>query len=157
MTKKIGRPSKYRDEYAELAFHYCLLGATDKQLADAFGTTEQTINGWKRAHPAFFESLRRGKSEADARVASSLYHRALGYEHEEDDIRALNGEIVITPTIKHYPPDTTAAIFWLKNRRSVEWRDIKAVDHSSSDGSMSPAGNDYDAKIRAIRDRIAGE
>ena len=56
-------------------------------------------------------------------MASKLFHRATGYEHPEDDIKSVNGEIVITPTVKHYPPDTTAAIFWLKNRRPDLWRD----------------------------------
>lgn len=137
-TRKPGRPSKYRKEFVEQAYKLCLLGATDKQLADFFKTTEAAINRWKTAHPEFRESLKAGKIQADAEIAKSLYHRALGYEHPEDDIRALNGGIVITPTIKHYPPDTTAAIFWLKNRQPAVWRDRQELDHRSSDGSMTP-------------------
>ncbi|GAB7207355.1 hypothetical protein OS21_38510 [Dickeya oryzae] len=66
----------------------------------------------------------------------------MGYEHEEDDIKAVNGEIVITPTIKRYPPDTTAAIFWLKNRQPKIWRDKQDINHTSDDGSMTPRGLD---------------
>ena len=40
----------------------------------------------------------------------------------------VNGQIVITPTIKHYPPDTTAGIFWLKNRQRDKWRDKPEAD-----------------------------
>lgn len=125
-----GRPSKYDPAKApEQAYKLCLLGATDKELADFFGVSEQTLNNWKSQHPEFLESLNLGKSDADARVAESLFKRALGYSHPEDDIRVANGEIVITPTIKHYPPDTAAAIFWLKNRQRGKWRDKIEHDH----------------------------
>jgi hypothetical protein len=100
----------------------CELGAIDKDVAQALGVTEQTINNWKVANPEFFESLKIGKSQVDERVKQSLVHRAMGYTHTEDDIRIINGEIVITQTVKHYPPDTTACIFWLKNRMPDEFR-----------------------------------
>ena len=118
-----GQPTSYKPEYAEQAFKLCLLGATDAEMASFFDVSESTINNWKVAHPEFLESIRRGKAEADANVASSLYQRALGYSHPEDDIRVADGAIVITPTIKHYPPDTTAGIFWLKNRAPNKWRE----------------------------------
>lgn len=118
-----GRPTDFKDEMCVQAEKLCLLGATDKQLADFFGVTEQTINNWKNDHPKFFESIKRGKLDADTKVAESLYKRALGYSHPEDDIKVCDKEIIITPTIKHYPPETTAAIFWLKNRQPKNWRD----------------------------------
>lgn len=119
----MGRPTKYKEEYNELAFKYCLLGATDKQLAQFFEVNEDSIHEWKKRHPKFSESLKRGKEEADSKVAQSLYRRALGYEHKEDQIFQYQGKPVVVPTIKHYPPDTTAAIFWLKNRQKEHWRD----------------------------------
>lgn len=135
-----GRPSKYDPaKTPEQAYKLCLLGATDKELADFFGVAESTLNKWKVDYPEFSEALNRGKVEADARVAQSLYHRALGYEHPDTDIRVVNGEIVITPTIKRYPPDTAAAIFWLKNRQRGKWRDKIEHDHGvQPDMSMSP-------------------
>ena len=129
-----GRPSSFKPEYTEQAVKLCRLGATDKEVADFFEVSEQTLNAWKKAHPAFLESLKRGKRVADAEVASKLFSRATGYEHPEDDIKAIAGEIVITPTIKHYPPDTTAAIFWLKNRRPDLWRDKVEQSHTGPDG-----------------------
>lgn len=122
-ARKPGRPSKYRDEFVEQARKLCLLGAKDKELASFFEVSEQTLNTWKTEHPAFLESLKAGKELADATIADSLYQRAKGYSHPEDDIRVVGGAIVITPTIKHYPPDSTALIFWLKNRRPDLWRD----------------------------------
>jgi hypothetical protein len=129
-----GRPSKYKPEYNEQAYKLCLLGATDKELASFFDTTEQTINAWKQNYPEFFESLKRGKEEADATIAQKLYHRAKGYEHPEDKIFNDNGKPLIVPTIKHYPPDTTAAIFWLKNRQSRKWRDKQETEITGKDG-----------------------
>ena len=119
----MARPSKYKAEYDEQAYKLCLLGATDKEIATFFNTTEQTINNWKKDHPTFFESLKAGKGVADSKVAEKLYQRALGYSHPEDKIFNANGQPLIVPTMKHYPPDSTAAIFWLKNRRKEDWRD----------------------------------
>ncbi|MGK3273546.1 terminase [Comamonas kerstersii] len=123
-----GRPSKYKAEYAEQAKKLCMLGMTDAELAAFFEVSESTLNLWKQAHPEFSESLKGGKTLADAEVSAKLFHRATGYEHPEDDIRVVNGQIVITPTIKHYPPDTTAGIFWLKNRQRDKWRDKPEAD-----------------------------
>lgn len=120
---KTGRPSSYKPEYAELARKFCLLGANDEKLAQLFEVSVSTVYLWKVEHAEFSEALKAGKEIADANVAHSLYHRALGYEHPEDDIRAMNGSIVITPTIKRYPPDTSAATLWLKNRQPAVWRD----------------------------------
>lgn len=128
--------SKYLPEYDERAYQLCLLGATDKFLADCFGVTEQTVNNWKKDHPSFFESLKRGKEVADAKVAEALFQRATGYEHEADDIKAVNGAIVITPTIKRYPPDPTAMIFWLKNRQPKLWREKPEGDIGDDGGQI---------------------
>lgn len=127
----VGRHSLYKSEYCEQAKKLCLLGATDKNLAYFFNICEATLNVWKIKYPEFMESLKSGKEIADSNVASSLYLRAIGYKHKEDDIRVCGKEIVVTPTIKHYPPDTVACIFWLKNRRPDLWRD--KVDHSFDD------------------------
>jgi hypothetical protein len=118
----VGRPSKYQPEYCKQAQKLCALGATDKELADFFEVSVSTLNLWKVEHPEFSESLKLGKEPADNRVRMALFHRALGYSHPEDDIRVVDGQIVITPTIKHYPPDTTACIFWAKNRMPDEFR-----------------------------------
>ena len=129
---KTGRPSKYKPEFAAQAAKLCKLGATDAQLADFFEVAVSTINLWKVQHSEFSESIKVPKAEADERVEQSLYRRALGYEHDETDIRVVDHAIIQTPTRKHYPPDTTAAIFWLKNRKPDAWRDKQEMEHSGS-------------------------
>jgi len=129
-----GRPTDYKPEYPEQARKLCKLGAIDVELADFFGVTVQTIGNWKAAHEEFFAATKLGKDESDARVEKSLYHRALGYSHDAVKIMAVDGAVVREEYREHYPPDTTAAIFWLKNRKPKEWRDIKAVEMSGIDG-----------------------
>lgn len=118
-----GRPSSFKTEYIELAKHFALLGATDKQMADAFGVAESTFHKWKIDYPELSESLKEGKLQADAMVSKSLYHRALGYSHEAVKIMTVAGAVEKVKYIEHYPPDTTACIFWLKNRQPEIWRD----------------------------------
>lgn len=127
-TAPVGRPTKYKSEYVDLAYKFCLLGATDAELGDFFDVCEETINDWKRTYSEFSASIKKGKEIADATVASKLYHRATGYEHPDIDIKMYEGQIIETPLVKHYPPDTTAGIFWLKNRQPKKWRDKVEVD-----------------------------
>lgn len=122
-----GRPSKFRPEFVEQARNYCLLGATDIDLAKFFGVSKATVNVWKQDYPSFSEALV-SKEIADAKVCGSLFHRANGYSHEDVDIRVVGGKIVKTKIIKHYPPDTAAAIFWMKNRQG--WRDKTETEHT---------------------------
>ncbi|MCG7657132.1 helix-turn-helix domain-containing protein [Wielerella bovis] len=123
-TKRpVGRPTKYKPEYADQARKFCLLGATDAEMADFFDVDERTINNWKEEFPDFFQSIKKGKLLADANVADRLYQRAMGYEAPDMDIRVVEGEVIETPMTKYYPPDTPAAIFWLKNRQKAKWRD----------------------------------
>lgn len=131
----MARPSKYEQKFAKQAEKICKLGATDAELADFFEVSVSTLNLWKLEHEEFSESLKLGKDPVDDKVEQSLYHRARGYSHPEDDIRVIDGQIVVTPTIKHYPPDTTACIFWLKNRRPDSWR---ATPEPGDDGYVQP-------------------
>jgi hypothetical protein len=135
-----GRPSAYKAHYAEQAYKLCLLGATDKELADFFEVEESTINNWKSKHKQFLESIKKGKNQADAEVAQKLYQRALGYERDEIELKvvALGNnqglEVQEVPVVKHYPADTTAAIFWLKNRQPGKWRDKQETQITSDSG-----------------------
>lgn len=125
----MARPSKFKPEFVERAQKLANLGATDRDVADFFGVDERTINRWKQDHEGFCQALKVGKDAADARVEQSLYRRALGYTHDAVKI-AVNaqGEVTQVPYVEHFPPDTTAAIFWLKNRKPSDWRDVKAVE-----------------------------
>ena len=142
-SRKGGRPSKFDAVDRQQVEFLAKRGFTDAELAEFFKVTEQTWNNWKSAHPEFFESLKDWKAEADRKVERSLYERAKGYSHAEDKIFNANGKPLVVPTTKHYPPDTTAAIFWLKNRMKDEWRDTQHINHS---GSVQTAD---DAELRA--------
>ena len=134
-----GRPTKYKAEYVDRVFRLCLLGLTDVQLSESFDISESTLNLWKIEYPEFSESLKAGKVEADAKVAASLYERACGYSHPEDKIFNNGGDIIVEPTIKHYPPDTAAAFIWLKNRAG--WRDKTEQELTGKNGErLIPAG-----------------
>jgi len=128
----MARPSKYKPEFIEKAIALCTQGATDRELAEFFHVSESTLNLWKLEHPEFSEALKMAKEIADDRVVNSLYRRALGYSHDSVHVSNFQGMVTLTPIVEHYPPDTVAAIFWLKNRRPAEWRDVKAVEHSGS-------------------------
>lgn len=119
----MSNPSQYKPEYVDLARNYCLLGATDEDLAKFFDVSTSTISNWKVAHPEFKQALIEGRDYADANVASRLYNRAMGYTHPDTHISSYQGIVTETPITKHYPPDTVAAIFWLKNRQRHKWRD----------------------------------
>ena len=139
-----GRPSKYKQEYVEQARKLCRLGATDKQLCDFFSIAESTLNKWKLEYEDFSESLKEGKILADAEVAERLYHRAIGYSHPEVKVFNNQGEILTHDTVKHYAPDTTAAIFWLKNRQPEVWRDKTETKVTMSDDFDSLMGDAAD-------------
>ena len=125
----MARPSKFED-YKDKIIEMAKLGLTDVQMAKVLGITEHTINNWKAKDEKFFQSLKESKALSDEQVVKSLYQRATGYEHPDIHISNYQGEVTKTEIIKHYAPDTTAAIFWLKNRQPKEWRDRQELEHS---------------------------
>ena len=146
MAGKPGRPSKYRPEFDELAYKFCLLGATDERLAQLLEVSQRTIDAWKQEYPDFAEALRRGKAIADAEVAQSLYRRATGFSHPDVHVSNYQGEITVTPLTKHYPPDVTACIFWLKNRERGNWRNSENAETDAAGKVSAIILGDDDAK-----------
>ncbi len=122
--RKNGRPTAFRPEYVALAEQYCKGGMTDLEVADMFGVSVVTIWSWKNRFPDFLNAFKAGKAAADDRVERSLFHRATGYTFEAEEVFQYQGEIVRAKVRKHVPPDTASMIFWLKNRRKEEWRDV---------------------------------
>ena len=150
---KRGAPTKYKDEYVDQVYKLCLLGATDEELANFFEVNEATINRWKIKYPDFWDSIKKGKDIADAEVAESLYKRATGYEAPDVDIRVIESKIVETPLVKHYPPEPTAMIFWLKNRQRAKWRDRQDIDMNVD---MSLSAEMEEARNRAKKKTNTG-
>jgi DNA-binding XRE family transcriptional regulator len=114
-----GQPTKYEPKYVELAFWMAQAGLTDKQMAHEMGVTDRTINNWKKEHPEFFQSIRDGKDTPDEAVEAALLRKAKGFKYEEGG----------KPRVAL--PDTTACIFWLKNRRPDKWRDKHEIDQKT--------------------------
>jgi hypothetical protein len=122
-----GQPTKYLPEYAEQAYNYCLLGATDEKLAIFFNVDVRTIGNWKVDNNDFFQALREGKEVANMDIAKSLFNRAKGYVHTETKASLYEGEFVTIDLDKHYPPETGAIKMWLYNRDPENWRDRQEV------------------------------
>lgn len=106
-------------------------GLTQEQIAHNMGVSENTLITWKKRSPLIFEALKKGKEVVDRIVENALFKRACGYDWTEtttvrtfDKTGKQTGESVKEVT-KHVSPDTTAQIFWLKNRKPEEWRDRK--------------------------------
>lgn len=115
-------------------------------MADLLEVDEATVNRWKTEHPEFCESVKKGKDYADANVAERLYQRAIGFEHDSEEIKVVSigkeGSVVErVPVRKVYPPDPTSAIFWLKNRKPKHWRDKQEIQHSVSEGQNFKIGD----------------
>ncbi len=150
-----GRPTLYRATYAEQARRLALLGQTDAEMAAFFGVSEATFHRWKHAHKDFCESIKEGKADADAKVAAALYQRAVGYSHPDVHVSNYQGEITVTPLTKHYPPDTGAALIWLKNRQPDKWRD--RIEHQADVTVNGPDGAAlarlFDDRMRQARER----
>lgn len=118
--KVMGRPTRYQDSYVEQGYQLCRLGAIDRQLADAFGVSEQTINTWKKKYSDFLESINKGKSLADALVARSLFMSALESHIMVEEQETIHGTLKTTRTVL---PSLNAQMFWLKNRQPKLWKD----------------------------------
>lgn len=110
-------------------------GLVDKQIAHNIGIAEQTLNVWKKKYPSLSESLKRGKEVVDREVENALLKRALGYSYNEVtkervlNPKSLKYEMVETKVItKEVNPDTTAQIFWLRNRKNKDWSNKDLID-----------------------------
>ena len=118
---KVGRPSKYDNIDLKQVVVAGELGFTDLELCRLFDIKKSTLNKYKKQYPEFMDSLTEGKNVADEKVIRALYKRATGYSHPDTHIATYQGTVNMTPIIKHYPPDTTACIYWLRNRQ--QWID----------------------------------
>lgn len=103
-------------------------GLTDEQLAEKIGINRATLYDWKKKYPNISDALKKGKEIVDIRVENALLKRALGYSYTEVMDETSEDGVKHRETVKFIPPDTTAQIFWLKNRRPDKWRDKPVED-----------------------------
>ena len=129
--RKPGRPSKKATLDLKQVEQLARKGWTDAEMARFFEVDRATWYRWKAQDDKFCDALKEWKRQADARVERSLYERAIGYEHPDVHISNYQGAVTLTPIQKFYAPDTTAAIFWLKNRDPENWRDKQDIEQVS--------------------------
>jgi hypothetical protein len=143
--------TQYKPEYVERTKEMCANGATNAELAKEFGVSTWTIRHWASQFPEFQAAMVANKPIADARVVRSLYERANGYSYEAVKIFCgKDGTVTKVPYTEHVPPDVTAAIFWLKNRQSQDWRDKQDLELS---GGVSLADAIAEARKRASKSK----
>ena len=137
---KVGAPTKYKEEYNEQVYKLCLLGATDKEIADFFEVHIDTIQEWKKVYSEFSYSIVNGKTKADMEVANSLYKTANDRIIKKQipiktknvdwvDGKKIETEVVEIVEIEEIiPADFRSQSFWLRNRKSDVWREKSEVD-----------------------------
>ena len=114
-------------------------GLTDEQIAQNMGVAYSTLRAWRDKFSALSAALKRGKEIVDVQVENALLKKALGYSYDEitqeNRLNPVTGEFELTITkvvTKEIVPDTTAQIFWLKNRRPDLWREKQNIELSGA-------------------------
>lgn len=153
----IGRKGKFAewltDDGLTRIFGWARDGLTDEQIAHNMGVSMGTLNEWKNRFPQIIESLKAGKEPVDIQVENALLKRALGYEYDEvteeterfpigkpdeDGEQKFIEKTKIKTKHVTVPPDVTAQIFWLKNRKPKQWRDRVEQAVSIDTEDLSP-------------------
>ena len=144
------------DYHGDWAWSLALKGATDQELAEAFGVSKRTILRWKNEHPSFAEAYQRGKDVADAKVKKALYQRAIGYEVIEKestvDVDPKTGEskpVRVKTITKQIAPDTMAIMYWLNNRSKGEFAQRQEVT-LGGEVKTSPMANLTEDELRKL-------
>lgn len=129
-----------------------------------------TLKDWCKKYPSISTALKNGKEVADIRMENALYERGLGGVREvkktfkvkksyyDEQGRKCEKEELVTGTEEVYiPGDTTAAIFWLKNRKPEEWRDKRNVESKiefEDDGFLQALKSDMESKKDEVIDFV---
>src|SRR5690625_137457 len=139
-------------------------GLTDEQIAHNVGISRSTLADWKNKYPDISDALKRGKEVVDIMVENALLKRALGYKYDEvikelaeirnEETGRLEKMLIETKRVtKEVHPDTTAQIFWLKNRKPQEWRDKHEIESRSEVVNK----HEYHIEQRIINDPESAE
>ena len=125
-------------------------GLTDEQIAHNVGITPSTLYAWKEKYSEISEALKKGKEVVDVEVENALLKRAKGFEYTETRIeQSPKDGRKVTLIKKFVPPETAAAIFWLKNRKPEQWREKQEEAHNNDEGLMA----DYLDALKARREK----
>ena len=129
-----GRPSKYHTHVEPkllLVEAWARDGVTDENIARNLRVSPDSFIQYKKQFPQLVDALKNGKDDIDTMVENALLKAALGYQYEETK----ENENGFERSVKVAQPNTTALIFWLKNRRPKEWRDKQETEITGADGS----------------------
>ena len=111
--------------------NWARMGLTDEQIAKNMGVNKTTLYDWIKKFPDISNSIKKGKAPIDFEVENALFKRAIGYEYEEVEtiIEEIDGKQRkrIKKIKKVALPETSAVIFWLKNRKPEQWRKLNPV------------------------------
>lgn len=132
----MGRPTKYRSEYATQARKLCAMGATDYEMADFFGVDTVTVWRWRNEHDDFCKATVVGKQTCDDRVVRSLYQRAVGYSYNSEKLFCYEGAVTRADVVEHCPPDVNAARLWLMNRNGNDWKEKQETTHKTDEAFL---------------------
>lgn len=147
---------KYNEQVKEIMIRLAERGATIEEIAKTIGVCKKTIYLWKKRYPDFAQMLAEAKQEPDDCAEASLFDRATGYSHPAVKIfyDSKTGKTVEHKYTEHYPPDTVALIFWLKNRRPEMWRE---KPHGEADvvvnNITSKSDEDIDKRIKELLEK----
>lgn len=126
-------------------------GLTDEQIAHNIGISSKTLREWKNKFSAICAALKKGKAVADYQVENALYRSAMGYDVEEWEEK-IDSAGVVHKLYKqrHIPANSTAQIFWLKNRKPEMWRDkpVEKVEKYEDDGLSTALAESVDEKMQ---------
>lgn len=136
-------------------------GLTDEQIATNMGINVATLYRWKNEFCDICNALKDGKDVADRQVENALFKSAMGYTFDEVTKELKDDELVVTKVVhKEVQPNTTAQIFWLKNRKRAEWRDRVENAITGADGGAvkveTLTESDVDKRIKELESKLKG-
>jgi hypothetical protein len=156
-----GRPTLNNPEHAGRARDLCARGATNHDLAGRFGVARSTIGQWIAHHPEFAEAVQQGRDVADGVAVESLFTRVTGYNHPAEKVFLYRGEPRTVTYTAHVPPETRACMFWLRNRRPEDWREIservaaELAREAAADAALRIEMAQADERVRRFQERDA--
>ncbi len=114
-------------------------GLTDEQIARNCGVSRSTLNVWREKYKDISDTLKRGREVADREVENALYKSAIGHKETVKKVFRVKDELVEAEEEIYIPPNVTAQIFWLKNRKRDVWRDKieQSLEISGDDTGIS--------------------
>ncbi len=131
IKSKPGRKGKYNEEILERVKAYARDGLTELEMCKKLNIGQTTFTYWKRLYPALMTALKENKEVVDNQVVGALLRNALGFEYTEE---VLTKDGFVMAVKKYALPNTTAQIFWLKNRQPDKWREKRETELTGKNG-----------------------